>query len=423
MKPNLVEMHVLPWPVEHITEKDSRVFFDSGVDFLHYGSLLLENAYKPRIVKTGTKGRGWVIRFKMYKPTNVRVTKKPDGSVKLMRRFPAYTTCPEYATEEEALARCYRDIYARVHANKTLFKTQAEINRANGSLERSARADKRARLDPRYDAEAKRCEAESKFQEVRRELLEQTERRSSLRPRSKRKAVTVSTPPLPTKKSRAVLKAERAAVKHKVKLDKMLQEAQSKLEYSTAQVALLKNAYAKLESEVENGEYVARCSKKSKRPIQTYVAVGVLDPAQSTDTATTSTSSFAASSSDDDVDADDPDTPDDVLTSLALASLSHSHVQHLFKQLKTVFLCFTVEMKLWSNHIACLKALCVGDSFPLTPSMNTIIKAAERARETDTSGLSKKNRVHRRTMRRWLKYWNANRSFKALGFGGGSVSW
>ena len=48
-------------------------------------------------------------------------------------------------------------------------------------------------------------------------------------------------------------------MKHKVKLDKMLQEAQSKLEYSTAQVALLKNAYAKLESEVENGEYVARC--------------------------------------------------------------------------------------------------------------------------------------------------------------------
>ena len=288
MKPNLVDMHVLPWAVEDVTEKDARVFFDRGIDFLHYGSLLLEKAYTPRIVKSGTKGRGWAMRFKMYKPTNVRVTKKTDGSVELTRRFPAYTMCPEYASKEEALARCYRDIYARVHANKTMFNTQAEIDPANASLERSARADKRARLDPRNDADAKRCEAESRFQEVRREFLEQTQRRSSLRPRSKRKVVTVSTPPLPKKKSRAVLKAERAAVKHEVQLDKRLKEAQSKLEYSLAQVALLKHAYVKLESELENGEYVAPGSK-SKRPIQTHVAVAVLDPAQSTDTATAST--------------------------------------------------------------------------------------------------------------------------------------
>ena len=56
------------------------------------------------------------------------------------------------------------------------------------------------------------------------------------------------------KKHRAVLEAERAAVKQ---LDKRLKEAQSKREYSLAQVALRKNAYVKLESEVENGEYVA----------------------------------------------------------------------------------------------------------------------------------------------------------------------
>ena len=415
-------MHVLPWAVEDVTEKDARGFFDRGIDFLHYGSLLLEKAYTPKIVKSGAKGRGWAMRFKMYQPTNVRVTKKTDGSKKLTRRFPAYTMCPEYASEEEALACCYRDIYARVHANKTMFKTQAENDRAKASLERSARADKRARLDPRDDADAKRCEAETKFQEVRRELLEQTKRRSSLRPQSKRKAVTVSTPPPLKKKSRAVLKAERAAVKHKVQLDKRLKEAQLKREYSIAQVALLKNAYMKLESEVENGEYMAPGSK-SKRPIQTHVAVAVLDPAQSTDTATASTIISVASSSDDDVDADDSDNPDDVLTSLALASLSQPQVQHLFKQLKTVFLCFTVEMKLWSSHIACLKALCVGDLFPRAPSMNTVLRTAERARETDTSGLSKKNKVHQRTMRKWLKYWNANRSFKAPGFGGGSVSW
>ena len=206
----------------------------------------------------------------MYSPLMFELTKKKtDGSAKLTRRFPAYTMCPEYASEEEALARCYRDIYARVHANKTMFKTEAEIDRAKASVERSARADKRPRLDPRADADAKRCEAESKFQEVRREFLAQTQRWSSLRPRSKRKAVTISTPPLPKKKSRAVLKAKRAAVKHKVQLDQRLKEAQSKLEYSLAQVALLKNAYVKLESKVENGEYVAPGSK-SKHPIQTH---------------------------------------------------------------------------------------------------------------------------------------------------------
>ena len=77
------------------------------------------------------------------------------------------------------------------------------------------------------------------------------------------------------------------------------------------------------------------------------MVVPVLDTAQSTDTATTPTGVLAASSSDDDVD----DKPSDVLAALALASLNHAQIRHLF-------------------------ALCVGDQ--LAPSMSTILQPAVR---------------------------------------------
>ena len=83
--------------------------------------------------------------------------------------------CPDYNTKEDAVERCYRDSFARVHAYKALFK--AETNRAQASV--------RARLDPRDATDAKHREAETTFQEGRQEILAQTLRRSSLRPRSK----------------------------------------------------------------------------------------------------------------------------------------------------------------------------------------------------------------------------------------------
>ena len=417
-------MHVLPFPIDTVTEAEARSFFKRGVDLLHYGSLFIDNGYEPRVVKTGSKGLGWSIRFKLFTTKNVRVSKKLDGSSRIQRKSAIHVRCKDYATKEEAESRCYRDIYARVHWNTALFKTKAECDRETATKARSARANKRSNRDPRDAADSKRRQAITNFQKVRQEILDQAARLSSLRTRSKRKVPATATEalPLPPKKSRAELKMERAVSKHKALVDAKLLNAQAKLENAVGQVSLLKQAYHQLKSELEDREYsyhqanTRKVSKTSGRAVS--VTTG-----SSLQNAVSCAALASASSCDVGMNDDEPDNSNAVLISLALASLSQKQVKHLFKQFKAVFLCYTAAVKLWTAYIASLEKVGVGQQLPRAPSAASIIRAACHARETDTGCLSKKDRFQARTMRKCLNYWDAHKSFKTGGCAGGALSW
>jgi len=87
-----------------------------------------------RALRSG--GKCWVMRFKVWKAASFHKSRN-----KVDQSNPERVEGPRYATREEAAAHCYRDVYAKVHANIKKFKFRAPVKRKNAMNEPSVQRE------------------------------------------------------------------------------------------------------------------------------------------------------------------------------------------------------------------------------------------------------------------------------------------
>ena len=421
-------MSALPWPVDSVTEQDARSFFERGVDLNFPGSWYFHNEYTPRICNFGRNRDRWAVRFKQFIKPQLR------ASGTLSRKKYQFKLCTSHPSRQEAEARCYRDIYAKVHENASKFGSREKSKRKSAAADRDARASKRIALrDPEG---AKQQRHDERVEKVRGQVRAMVARRSTLRvrktvadaPGSIRRTSSVdigansgdtgAVPRAPTAKERSHHRKVQASVK---KAEEAMQKARHGMEE-------IRVAYNKLQFSGDNAYVdpkdtcvVARADRRvvSNRP--------------STDTTDDRTN--------EEEEAEDSECDNDPLpldTAFEMASMTNAQAHNLVCQMKCVFYHFYWLEKQWAEYVNAVKSLNVGEKFPRIPSVESTllkIRAAwdkgpakdfnlyEVQARTTNGGRLPKTKFHPTTMRKWVVRWTNDKTFKIPSHGGGQKSW
>ena len=357
-------MSVLPWPVESITECNAKEFFDRGIDLQYPGSWRINTKFCPRptskVRKCGTR---WMMRFKLWGAASVNKINpnKVDQYKAVVHDGPGYPTL------EEAVAHCYRDIYAKVHANVHKFKPRALVKRKNAMKGRDSRANNRsAQLEP--DEAAK---------DLHDKKVTQMSRRSTLRPRNLRtetpkRHASSQQPDVQSKRLRVDAKPpmSKKQLRHQKQVQQLTAKAKTKIADATQQMQDIKEVYEKAETAMK-GEYY--CSSKAERI---------------------------------------RDTHSELESGIMLSTLSKTCIQHLIKQIKSVYRYYVSEKQLWRQFLQSIETHEVGHRFPREPTLTSCLTEALRTQVDDTSALSAEKLPRKAAMRKYITHWQRNKSFK-----------
>ena len=388
-------MSALQWPVESITEHDARKFFERGKDMNFSGSWRFENTYTPKLRDVRRDGKCWSYRFKMYK----RATLRPSN--KIYQAGPHFVDCTSYRSREAAEARCYRDIYAKIHENASKFKSP---KRKSTAADRELRATKRsARKDP---AAAKQNEQNERTKDVGAEMPPSVAVRATARP-----STVVVTPSedispgnvVPSVSTRASRRGQGAKTRQHIKnVQNKLAIAEQAIQDATDTVAQLRALYRSMEY----------CGDRTfSVPIQTLTAQDAND---------------AAHTSEDESVHDNHPLPHE--TAMARATLSDAQARQLVYQIKCVCHCNLRLVKQWRTYADAVKSLRVGQRSPHVPTVTSSLHAVIKQWQEEPPEMFSLEDINDRrsgrtkpihhvdTMRKWVTHWNNTKSFKIASF-------
>ena len=390
-------MSALPWPVDTITEAQARSWFEAGPNVQFTGSWRLNNKYTPKLTAIRHTDTQWAFRFKRFK----RASLGPRGEVRQQK--PEYTFTTSYKTAEEAEPRCYRDIYAKMHAHVALFRPPDVAKRKAAMSHRDSRARKReSRRDP--EAAAKHLH-EKRMQEVRLELS----RRATLRPRSLQ--TEVQKRPACSQQAGAQAKRVRTSAKpqmsrkqlaHQKKIRKLSKEANKNIDFATEQLQAIKEAYEKAENAMHE-EYSQPKSKRSATSPQVLQEEKIGEDQRSMEQMRKWNC--------------------DIESGIMLSTLSEGCMKNLIMQMKSVYRYYVCAKTLWQQRLKFVEALKIGQAPGRKPRQATVVQEVLKTQWKDTSAMSKEKFPCHVTIVKYVRRWENNKSFHIANFARKNQSW
>ena len=97
---------------------------------------------------------------------------------------------------------------------------------------------------------------------------------------------------------------------------------------------------------------------------------------------------------------------------IMLSTLSKKCLQHLIKQMKSVYHYYVCEKKLWRQFLQRIETHQFGQRLPHAPTLTSCLAEALRTQADDTSALSAQKLPRKTAMRTYVEHWQRNKSFK-----------